>query len=311
MRSMPPVLCAIAIAITSTVAKISAASSAWTSIEPPAVTVLTSSEVGIAGVVGRRAARARADVLVDVPGADLDAIAGLEQRGRRGRGVRRVEHDLGVRPAVDHVARDADADGEARRAGEDDHRRLGLVRDLGVDDRLVQRRHVRRRRRRPRASCGPAPSPRPAPGCRTRSRSAGRRAIVSIRLKRKFCDFQPIELKASVTPAPSPALSIELSACASISRDVLGVHDDVAGRRPPASRRSRRARSRGSRSSRSRSRARARVPPLFSELPPDETPLTSAVERMNASSRASTRRLAAVTERVADRAPRTSLRTSL
>ena len=35
---------------------------------------------------------------------------------------------------------------------------------------------------------------------------SGSPRIVSIRLKRMFCDFQPIELKARVTPAPSPAL---------------------------------------------------------------------------------------------------------
>ena len=46
MRSMPPVLCATAMAITSTVAKISAASSACTVIEPPAVTVLTRRKSG-------------------------------------------------------------------------------------------------------------------------------------------------------------------------------------------------------------------------------------------------------------------------
>ena len=43
MRSTPPVLCAIAIDTTSTVAKIWAESSAWTVIEPPAVTDVSTS----------------------------------------------------------------------------------------------------------------------------------------------------------------------------------------------------------------------------------------------------------------------------
>ena len=109
-----------------------------------------------------------------------------------------------------------------------------------------------------------------------------------------FCEFQPIELKASVTPAPSPALSIEFSAVASIcerfsawtttspavvvtvdssiSASALERITFVAITKPSAS----------------------EVPPLLSELPPDDTPLTSAVERMNAVSVASTVRLAAV-----------------
>ena len=45
---------------------------------------------------------------------------------------------------------------------------------------------------------------------------SGSPRIVSSRLNRMFCEFQPIELKASVTPAPSPALWIEFSAVASI-----------------------------------------------------------------------------------------------
>jgi hypothetical protein len=49
---------------------------------------------------------------------------------------------------------------------------------------------------------------------------------------------------------------------------------------------------------------------LFSELPPDETPLMSAVERMNAVRSATTLVLAAVTV-ASRRAAWTSVRTSL
>ena len=137
----------------------------------------------------------------------------------------------------------------------------------------------------------------------------GSPSSVSIALKRKFCDFQPIELNASVTPAPSPWLSIELSACASITDTfsactatspvaVTGVSSIsasaleritfVAITNPSAS----------------------AVPPLFRELPPDTAPLTSAVERMNAASCASMWTLAAVTE-ASRTAACVSLRTSL
>jgi hypothetical protein len=138
---------------------------------------------------------------------------------------------------------------------------------------------------------------------------AGSPRKVSMALKRKFCDFPPIELKASVTPAPSPWLSFDLSASASICE----VFSACTTTSPPlvTSEPSNSATALVKRTLVAITKSSpSDLPPLLSVLPPEELTLLSAVERMKPFSTASVWTAAA--ESVVSRTVAwTSLRTSL